>query len=102
MLRALTIAVLLAACGSKSNPAPTTNGSGSAEPAPSPTGGDCLKTGCSGIICAEPGNDMMSTCEFKPEYACYRTAACERQTDGKCGWTQTESLKGCLANPPAP
>ncbi|MDQ3341670.1 MAG: hypothetical protein M4D80_41495 [Myxococcota bacterium] len=102
MLRALTITTLLlaAACGSKSSPGPTNNGSGSAtEPAPA---GDCIKTGCSSTICAEPGNDMMSTCEFKNEYACYRTAACERQADGKCGWTQTDTLKACLASPPAP
>jgi hypothetical protein len=97
MLRALVITLALAACGSKSKPAPATNGS-----APAPVGGDCIKTGCSGIICAEPGNDQMTTCEFKPEYACYQKAACERQADGKCGWTQNDQLKSCLANPPAP
>ena len=101
MLRALVIcSLLLAACGSKSKPAPSNGGSdvGSG----SAPAGDCIKTGCSGTICAEPGNDMMSTCEFKNEYACYRTAACERQADGKCGWTQTDALKACIANPPAP
>lgn len=103
MLRALAIsALLLAACGSKSNPAPPTNGSdpGSGS-APAPAG-DCIKTGCSGIVCAEPGNDVMTTCEFKNEYACYQTAACERQADGTCGWTQTDALAACIANPPAP
>jgi len=99
MLRALAISLFLVACGSKSNPAPTTTGSGSA---PAPAANDCIKTGCSGIICAEPGNDQMSTCEFKPEYACYQKAACERQTDGKCGWTQSDELVACLASPPAP
>ena len=99
MLRALAITLLLAACGGgKSNPAPS-NGSATEPP---PAGGACIKTGCSGIICAEPGNDQMSTCEFKPEYACYQKAACERQADGKCGWTQSDDLKACLASPPAP
>jgi eight-cysteine-cluster-containing protein len=68
-------------------------------PAP-PQTGDCLKTGCSGTICAEPGNDVMTTCEYKAEYACYQTASCVRQADGNCGWTQTPELQACLANPP--
>jgi hypothetical protein len=44
---------------------------------------------------------MVTTCEMKPEYACYQNATCERQGDGKCGWTQTPDLTKCLANPPA-
>lgn len=95
MLRTLAIATLLAACGSKSKPADTPTGSGSA-----PAGNACIKTGCSGTVCAEPGNDTMTTCELKPEYACYQSATCERQADGKCGWTQTDALTSCLANPP--
>ena len=51
-------------------------------------------------MCTEPGKDMMSTCEFKQEYACYGSAACERQPDGTCGWTQSAELTACLANPP--
>ena len=92
MHRALAIAILLAACGSKSNPAP---GNGSA-----PAGAACMKGGCSGTICAENANDIVTTCEYKPEYACYGTATCARQADGKCGWTQTAELTACLANPP--
>ena len=63
-------------------------------PPPPPPQGACVKTGCSGQICAE--QDMFSTCEYRPEYACYQTAACERQADGKCGWTQTPALTACL------
>lgn len=59
---------------------------------------ECRKTGCSGQICAD--EDMASDCMFRPEYACYRTATCERQPDGKCGWTQTPALTQCLQNPP--
>lgn len=62
--------------------------------------GACVTTGCSGTVCAEPGNEVMTTCEMKPEYACYKTAACERQPDGACGWTQTPALQTCLGNPP--
>jgi hypothetical protein len=97
MTRAIAIAILLAACGSKSNPAPPDPdpGSGSA-----PAGGECVKGGCSGTICTEPGNDMVTTCEYKAEYACYETASCARQADGACGWTQSAELTACLANPP--
>ena len=96
MLRTIAIVTLLAACGSKSKPADTSSNGGSA-PAPA---GDCIKTGCSGTVCAEAGNDVVTTCEFKEEYACYRTATCEKQADGNCGWTQNDALKACLASPP--
>ena len=32
----------------------------------------CVKTGCSGQVCAD--RDMMTTCEYRPEYACYKSA----------------------------
>ncbi|MBS2013634.1 MAG: hypothetical protein JST00_12140 [Deltaproteobacteria bacterium] len=56
----------------------------------------CVKTGCSGQICAD--DHRISTCEFRPEYACYATATCERQSDGRCGWTRTPALTSCLAS----
>jgi hypothetical protein len=56
----------------------------------------CVKTGCSGQICAD--GDMASTCEFRPEYACYASATCTRQATGQCGWTQTSALSSCLAS----
>lgn len=56
---------------------------------------ECYVGGCSSQLCGEePG--MMSTCEYREEYACYQSAICERQTDGKCGWTETEELMACL------
>lgn len=58
----------------------------------------CKPTGCSGQICSD--QDVVSTCEFRAEYACYRSARCERQANGQCGWTPTASLTSCLANPP--
>ena len=54
----------------------------------------CIVTGCSSQICAE--EDVITTCEYKDEYACFRTAKCERQEDGKCGWTPTDELVTCL------
>jgi hypothetical protein len=95
---ALCLAFCLAACGS-SKPDMTPPPPPPSEPQP-PAAGACVKTGCSGTICAETGQDMMTTCEFKPEYACYQSAACERQADGRCGWSQSAELTACLANPP--
>ena len=56
--------------------------------------GGCLATGCSGQICSD--EDTITTCEYKDEYACYKPAKCERQEDGRCGWTPTEDLVTCL------
>jgi hypothetical protein len=60
-------------------------------------GGECYVGGCSSQICSdEPG--IVSTCEFREEYACYQTATCERQPDGECGWTPTSELQACIDN----
>ena len=58
----------------------------------------CYVGGCSGQICSEQ-QGVISTCELRPEYACYHTATCEAQADGNCGWTQTAELQSCLMNP---
>lgn len=66
-----------------------------------PADGSCKVTGCSGELCAESGDDLASTCEWKDEYACYQKAGiCERGEDGACGWRQTPELSACLENPP--
>jgi hypothetical protein len=57
--------------------------------------GLCYRGGCSGQLCTDRPN-AISTCEFRPEYACYAAATCERQADGECGWTQTTELQACL------
>jgi hypothetical protein len=58
----------------------------------------CFVGGCSGQVCSDQ-EGVISTCEWRPEYACYQTAKCEVQTDGNCGWTQTAELNACLMNP---
>ena len=55
----------------------------------------CIVTGCSKQVCAE--EDVVTTCEYRPEYSCYATAVCERQLDGECGWTMTQELINCLS-----
>lgn len=56
--------------------------------------GGCMITGCSGQICGE--NDVITTCEYRPKYACYKSAICERQDNGQCGWTLTAAVGRCL------
>ena len=91
--------MFVVACGGKSTPptsetAPPATGSGDTTPA----AGECVKGGCSGTVCSEPDKQVMTTCEYRAEYACYASATCERQADGACGWTQTPELEACLAN----
>jgi hypothetical protein len=54
----------------------------------------CMKTGCSGQVCSD--QEVVTTCEYRTEYECYKKARCERQTNGDCGWTQTKELTSCL------
>lgn len=61
-----------------------------------PAQGPCIKTGCSGQVCAD--HDVITKCDFRPEYACYRQATCELQADGTCGFTQTPALTQCLGS----
>lgn len=56
----------------------------------------CVATGCSSTVCVEEGNEVMTTCIYKPEFECYKSATCERQASGECGWTQTDELRACL------
>lgn len=57
--------------------------------------GECFIGGCSSQICSEE-EGVVSTCEYREEYACYKNAKCERQTSGECGWTPTKKLTMCL------
>lgn len=66
----------------------------------------CAIGGCSSQLCISEEESKngggVSTCEFRPEYACYKkNSRCEAQSNGECGWTNTPELKSCLTNPPA-
>lgn len=61
-----------------------------------PQQADCVIAGCSNHLCVQRGDPGMSTCEWREEYACYRSATCERQDDGQCGWTMTDQMRQCL------
>lgn len=64
----------------------------------------CQVAGCSNQLCLPIGMSddmgMGSTCEWRDEYACYRTARCEPQPGGACGWTRTDELERCIGAPP--
>ncbi len=57
----------------------------------------CYVGGCSAQYCSE-NPALVSTCEFKEEYACYQKAECARQQSGECGWTESAELNACLMN----
>lgn len=59
--------------------------------------GQCYIGGCSAQLCTDQP-DVASTCEYTATYACYKSAKCERQVSGLCGWTQTPQLAACLRN----
>jgi eight-cysteine-cluster-containing protein len=55
----------------------------------------CHVAGCSAQVCSER-EDVVTTCEWRAEYACYQSARCEPQADGLCGWTPTPELLACI------
>lgn len=57
----------------------------------------CYRGGCSNEICSDQ-QGVISTCIWRPEYACYEAATCERQDDGQCGFTQDDAYDTCMAN----
>lgn len=59
--------------------------------------GGCFIGGCSNEVCSDQAG-AVSTCIYKPEFACYQKSKCERQTDGQCGWTNTTEFGICINN----
>jgi hypothetical protein len=59
-------------------------------------GGGCAPGGCSSELCGEEGEGLISDCAYREEFDCYRSARCERQSSGRCGWTQTDELRQCI------
>jgi heat shock protein HslJ len=60
-----------------------------------PSSTACFTGGCSGEICSDR-DDVVSTCIWQEEFACYQKSVCERQATGKCGWTETAELRACI------
>ncbi|HYE59771.1 MAG TPA: Gmad2 immunoglobulin-like domain-containing protein [Candidatus Kapabacteria bacterium] len=84
----VSIALLLSGCF-HAQPSTETSGPGT------PTA-ECRPSGCSGEVCSD--EDVVSNCIYKEEFACYKNARCERQANGRCGWTETDELTACLTS----
>lgn len=58
---------------------------------------ECSTAGCSGQICTtkEKANDIITTCEYKAEYDCYKLTSCGC-ANGKCNWVVTQDFSKCL------
>jgi hypothetical protein len=65
-----------------------------------PTAKSCMTAGCSGQLCVDASfnlDGMITTCQWREEYACYQAARCEVQENGHCGFTWTSELENCLS-----
>jgi eight-cysteine-cluster-containing protein len=63
------------------------------------TSSGCVVGGCSKELCTDATQGpVVSPCIYMAQFACYKTATCERQGNGRCGWTQTPALQQCLSN----
>lgn len=58
---------------------------------------DCGIGGCSGQICGpkERVSDIITTCQWLPEYGCYKKTRCAC-INGKCKWEETKEFLECL------
>lgn len=58
----------------------------------------CATGGCNGELCASASvvEELATACVVLPEYACLQDAVCERQSDGRCGWSYSEEALQCL------
>ncbi len=56
----------------------------------------CFVGGCAGEVCNDEPVGQWYCFWYDPKWACYKTARCEKQADGKCGWTWTVELEECL------
>lgn len=56
----------------------------------------CVVGGCNGELCGKEGDLLASNCFYRAEHACYKSATCEVQASGSCGWTQTKELQECI------
>jgi hypothetical protein len=59
-------------------------------------GGGCTRQGCGNTVCAEADAEIMTTCLYAPWHDCLTDAACTRQPNGQCGFSQTPELEACL------
>jgi len=60
------------------------------------TSSDCVIGGCSGTICQSKNREpVYTTCEYMPEYACYKQINCGC-ISGKCQWDKSAGFDRCV------
>lgn len=61
------------------------------------TDSDCVRAGCSSQLCvpASEAEDVVTTCEYLPEYACLAQTTCGC-VEGECRWRETPEYLNCL------
>ena len=76
----------------------------SADPEPEPqsppfVAEGCQVTGCSGHVCANADQEVITTCEWEASYSCYNpanTRCIQDEMTGQCGWEENSELKTCI------
>ena len=89
----LIVTILLCSCNENTSPRknnPDTNTDCKLD-------SDCIAAGCSGELCLlkDKAPDILTTCEFKPEYECLSLTTCSCDK-GNCGWTQSQEYSDCV------
>jgi eight-cysteine-cluster-containing protein len=60
---------------------------------------ECVTDGCSGTICRhEDAEPVFTTCEYRPEYACYQTDATCGCVNTNCQWKTLNTFDDCVVN----
>jgi eight-cysteine-cluster-containing protein len=58
---------------------------------------DCMVGGCSNELCGLRGEELVSTCVWKPEFTCFEKTKCGC-VDGQCAWKHNEVFDACTAS----
>ncbi len=57
---------------------------------------DCMRAGCSGTVCqTKDVEPMITTCEWREEYACFRDIECGC-IQGRCAWQTAPAFDACI------
>lgn len=63
----------------------------------------CKTSGCNGVMCVNSkAEDLMSTCEYRSYYRCFREHSTCKAINNKCQWESTPGLVKCLQEEKAP
>ncbi len=67
------------------------------------TGPGCQIDGCSAQVCTSDDEPVITTCQWYPEYVCYRLPGvrCEKNTAGECAWSTDDEFDMCMQDPEA-